>query len=84
MKYVFRRNGDRNEPTVKHGDGSITLWGCFSAAGVGSLHRIKGIMKKEDNAEILSTYVKHDARKVRLGRRWLFQHDRDPKQICIG
>src|SRR4029434_3095754 len=28
-------------PTVKHGAGNITLWGCFSANGTGRLNRIK-------------------------------------------
>ncbi len=31
-------------PTVKHGGGTIMLWGCFSDKGTGQLHRIKGTM----------------------------------------
>src|SRR4029434_6680736 len=30
-------------PTVKHGAGNITLWGCFSR-GTGRLHRIEGTL----------------------------------------
>ena len=55
------------------------LWGCFSASGVGSLERVQGIMKKEDYKKILDDNLKKDARKLGLGRRWLFQHDNDPK-----
>ena len=44
------------------------LWGCFSASGVGTRHRMKGILDKNMK----------DAQKHGLGRRW-FQHDNDPK-----
>ena len=39
-------------------------------------------MKKEDYLNILQTYLKEDARKLGLGRRWTFQHDRDPKHTA--
>ena len=40
-------------PTVKHGGGSIMLWGCFSATGTGGLVRIEVKMNGAKYREIL-------------------------------
>ena len=42
-------------PTVKHGGGSVIVWGYFSYAGVGKLVRIEGIMKKKTIPQFIAT-----------------------------
>uniref|UniRef100_A0AAZ3S2C4 Transposase n=1 Tax=Oncorhynchus tshawytscha TaxID=74940 RepID=A0AAZ3S2C4_ONCTS len=69
-------------PTVKHGGGSIMLWGCFSAAGTGRLVRIEGKMNGAKYREILDENLLHNAQDLRLGRRFTFQQDNDPKHTA--
>ena len=60
--------------------GSIMLWGCFAVGRTGALHKIDGIMRLENSVAILMQHVKKSVRKLKLGRKWVFQMDNDPKR----
>ncbi|KAK3545317.1 hypothetical protein QTP70_003720 [Hemibagrus guttatus] len=66
-------------PTVKHGGGTIMLWGCFSAKGPGRLICVKERMNGAMYREILSKNLLPSARALKMKRGWVFQHDNDPK-----
>jgi transposase len=70
--------------TVKHGGGSILLWGCFSAAGTGRLAQITGRMNSEMYQEILDENLAPSVRDLGLGRHWTFQQDNDPKHTSAS
>ncbi len=75
VKRVWRQPGEEYKdkrvlPTVKHGDESVMVWGCMSAAGTEELQFIEGTMNANMYCDIL---------KQRLGHRAVFQHDNDPK-----
>jgi transposase len=69
-------------PTVKHGGGSIMLWGCFSAKGTGQLYRIEGTMNGAMYREILGQNLLPSARALKMSRGWVFQQDNDPKHTA--
>uniref|UniRef100_A0A8C5MKH6 Transposase n=1 Tax=Leptobrachium leishanense TaxID=445787 RepID=A0A8C5MKH6_9ANUR len=84
QRYVWRRKKKAYEekntlPTVKHGGGSIMLWGCFASAGTGNLQRVQGTMNSLQYQEILDDNVMQSVTNLRFGRRWTFQQDNDPK-----
>ena len=64
--------------TVKHGGGSIMLCGCFAAGGTGALHKIDGSWGRK-MIWIYWSNISTSVRKLKLGRKWVFQMDNDPK-----
>ncbi|KAG2469759.1 TCB1 transposase, partial [Polypterus senegalus] len=85
--HVWRKPGTAHHqantiPTVKHGGGSIMLWGCFSAAGTGRLVSIKGKMTAAMCRDILDENLLQSALDLRLGRWFIFQQDNNPKHTA--
>ncbi|GFU29760.1 transposable element Tc1 transposase [Trichonephila clavipes] len=70
-------------PTVKHGGGSVMVWGCMAASGVGKLKFIDGIMHKMAYLNILQNNLKESADNLGLGSIFIFQQDNDPKHTAF-
>ena len=64
-RHIWRKPGTIH--TVKHGGGSIILWGCYSVAGNGRLVRIGGKLKGAKYREILDENLLQSAQDLRLG-----------------
>lgn len=71
--------GKNITPTVKHGGGSVMVWGCISAKGVGNLVFIDGIMNKESYLTILKDNLKQSAEKMGILSTFKLYQDNDPK-----
>ena len=56
--------------------------GCFSAAETGRLVRIEGKMNGAKYREILDENLLQSAQDLRLGQRFAFQQDNDPKHTA--
>uniref|UniRef100_A0A8R1I9E5 HTH_Tnp_Tc3_2 domain-containing protein n=1 Tax=Caenorhabditis japonica TaxID=281687 RepID=A0A8R1I9E5_CAEJA len=67
-------------PMVKHGGGSVMVWGCFSDTSMGPLKRIVGTMNRYVYEDILKNTMRPWARE-NLCRSWVFQQDNDPKNF---
>lgn len=82
-QHVRRPIGTRKDvryqiPTVKHGGGSVMVWGVFSAQGVGPLVEINENMNVDIYKDILEKNLLTYAEET-LPQDWMFQQDNDPK-----
>ena len=73
---LFGLNAKCHIPMVKHGGGSIMLWGCFS--GTRRLVRFEGKMNGAKYRKICDEKLLQSAHDLRLRRRFIFQQDNDP------
>jgi hypothetical protein len=85
-RYISRRMGERFDeacltPTVKHGGGSIQVWGCISVYGLGVLVRIDVILNVERYLTILKEHAIPSGFRL-IGEGFIFQQDNDPKHIA--
>jgi hypothetical protein len=55
------------------------VWGCFSYYGVGSLVKVNGLMEQKQYKSILQRHLCTSAKKLYGNKKWIFQHDNDPK-----
>jgi hypothetical protein len=83
--YVWGKWGSKHTkreiiPTVKHGGGSLMIWGCMTSRGVGQMCEVEGIMDKVKYARILDHHILASACSLGMrGNDFVFQHDGDPK-----
>ena len=85
-QYVRRRRGERYKsdcvlPTVKHGAGSLQVWGSITYSGVGHLYKITDNLTAPKYKQILIHHAVSVGKSL-IGNNFVFQHDNDPKHTA--
>jgi hypothetical protein len=63
---------------IKYGCGSVTVWGCMEASGVGNLHLLGGIMNKHFYVNVFRGYLKASAENLGIQEHFEFYHANCP------
>ncbi len=69
-------------PKVKCAGSSLMLWSCFSAARTEGLVRVEEKLNAPKYRESLNENPVQSIQNLRLGRRFIFQQDNDPKHTA--
>ncbi len=85
--HVWRKAGTAHYmqstiPKVKCAGRSLMLWGCFSAAGTEGLIRVEEKLNAPKYWNSLNENPIHSIQNLRLGRRFTFQQDNEPKHTA--
>lgn len=83
MLFVHRHKGECLSeqyiaPTVKHGGGSVMIWGCFGGASNGDISKITGTMTTEGYHNVLKRHAITSGLRL-LGEGFTLQQENDPK-----
>ena len=78
---VFKKHNTIS--TIKFGDGSIMISGCFSSKGTGELQVIHGRINGSMYREILEKNLPISENSLEHSRNFVLQHDNDPKHTAI-
>jgi len=86
--WYWKREGERVQPhhvqqVVKHGGGSLMIWGCITWDGPGFMCRIDGRMDQHLYKAILNDELRQTIEYYALDHaRVIFQHDNDSKHTA--
>jgi hypothetical protein len=90
-EYAWFRPGQALDPqftkkSVKHGSGSLMVWGCVTATDMGRLFRIEGKLNGESYVDILEKQLLGTVKDLKLRKTGplgvIFQQDNDSKHTC--